>query len=145
MRLELRFPDGELAEEELRSLHMWLLADPAARRHAGPELGTSRAPVPGAQGDLLDVVSLVVGSGFNAATLALSLVAWRGTRPQQPTMTVERPDGMRITVAYSSAEEARRLIESLTDGPEGGVDRPADPEGGVDRPADPEGGDGHSA
>ncbi|MFJ6834892.1 hypothetical protein [Streptomyces sp. NPDC091209] len=115
VRLNLEFQDVQVPEAELRSLHMWLMADPVARRHAKPALGAS-CPLPsGAQGGTVDLVSLVVGSGFNAASLAMSLVAWRATRPQRPTVTVDRADGLTITISDSSAEEALRLIELLVD------------------------------
>jgi membrane-associated two-gene conflict system component 1 (EACC1) len=119
VRLKLEFRDIRVPEAELRSLHMWLMADPIARRHANPTLGASRSLPPGAQGGTVDLVSLVVSSGFNAASLALSLVSWRATRPQRPTVTVDRPDGVTITISDSSVEEARRLIESLLDGSTG--------------------------
>ncbi|MFD5780370.1 hypothetical protein [Streptomyces sp. NPDC126933] len=112
--------DEDTAEGELRSLHAWLLAEPAARRHARPVLDTARSPRAGAQGDTIDLISLVVSSGFSAASLALSMAAWRTTRPGQPVITVERPDGVRVTIADSSPEEMRRLLESLTGGGTGG-------------------------
>ncbi|RSN98504.1 hypothetical protein DMH26_18565 [Streptomyces sp. WAC 05379] len=57
----------------------------------------------------------MVSSGFSAASLAMSLISWRATRPQHPPVTVNRPGGLTITISGTSAEEARHLIESLTD------------------------------
>ncbi|WP_189110969.1 effector-associated constant component EACC1 [Streptomyces camponoticapitis] len=114
MRLGVGLEDEDTAEGELRSLHAWLLAEPAARRHARPVLGTARSPRAGAQGDVIDLISLAVSSGFAAASLALSIAAWRATRPGRPVVTVERPDGVRVTISDSSPEETRRLLESLT-------------------------------
>ncbi|MFJ2155357.1 hypothetical protein [Streptomyces sp. NPDC087856] len=134
VRLNLVFQDVQVPEAELRSLHMWLMADTAARRHAKPVLGTSRPLPPGAQGSTVDLVSLVVSSGFNAASLAMSVVAWRATRPRRPTVTVDRADGLTITISDSSAEEAQRLIELLVDhsgstsGPNG-LDGSGEPDG----------------
>lgn len=128
MQLMLGFLDVQVPEAELRSLHMWLMADPAARRHAKPTLGASQALAPGAQGGALDLVSLMVSSGFSAASLAMSVVSWRATRPQRPSVTVNRPDGLTITISDSSAEEARRLIESLADD-SGGTREPDDSDG----------------
>lgn len=115
--MQLRMSIGDMAspEGELRSLHEWLLADPAARRYARPLLNASRSSRPGAQGDVIDLVSLLVGSGFSAASLGLSLVSWQATRPQAPTITVERPDGQIVTISGSSADEAARLVELLVD------------------------------
>ncbi|WP_223188536.1 MULTISPECIES: effector-associated constant component EACC1 [unclassified Streptomyces] len=103
-----------MPEEELRSLHQWLLADPSARRCARPRLDSSRSLPPGAQGDVIDLVSLIVGSGFSAASLAVSLAGWRATRPQNPTVTLDRPDGGSITISASSPDEVRRFIEELS-------------------------------
>lgn len=114
VRLGVGLEDEDTAESELRSLHAWLLAEPAARRHARPVLGTARSPRAGAQGDVIDLISLAVSSGFAAASLALSIAAWRATRPGRPVVTVERPDGVRVTISDSSPEETRRLLESLT-------------------------------
>ncbi|MFI6084959.1 hypothetical protein ACIBBB_28990 [Streptomyces sp. NPDC051217] len=121
--------DEDTAEGELRSLHAWLLAEPAARRHARPVLDTARPSRAGAQGDVLDLISLVVSSGFGAGSLALSIAAWRATRPGRPVVTVERPDGARVTISDSSPEEMRRLLESLTDG---GTDDATDGDGDGD-------------
>jgi hypothetical protein len=62
---------------------------------------------------VIDVLSLVLGSAFNAATLTLSLISWRATRPQQPILTVRRPDGTTVEINTGSPEEARVLLERL--------------------------------
>ncbi|MFC9808071.1 MULTISPECIES: effector-associated constant component EACC1 [Streptomyces] len=100
-------------EAELRSLHSWLHSDRHTRRLAAPQLGAVDPPVPGAQGSVIDVLSLVLGSAFNAASLALSLINWRATRPQQPTLTVRRADGTTVEISTGSPEEARILLERL--------------------------------
>ncbi|MEU9187102.1 hypothetical protein AB0D14_21680 [Streptomyces sp. NPDC048484] len=134
VRLQLGFRDVRGPEAELRSLYMWLMADPAARRHAKPTLGASHPSTPGAQGDVLDLVSLVVSGGFSAASLAMSLVAWRATRPLHPSVTVDRPEGLTVTISGSSPEEARRLVELLVADSDGideaeEVDAVGDPDG----------------
>lgn len=122
MRVDLSVRCLDRSERELRALHDWLLLDAAARRWARPSLHASRSAPPGAQGDVVDLLSLVIGSGFNAASLALSVMAWRGTRPQPPTITFQRPDGQSVTISGSSPDEARRIIELLADGAENGDD-----------------------
>ncbi|MEU2358599.1 hypothetical protein ABZ599_37505 [Streptomyces misionensis] len=101
------------SERQLRSLYEWLLADPACRRHARPALESRTATVPGAQGGLIDVLSLVLGTGFNAASLAVAVAAWRCSRPGTPTLVVERPDGTRIVLTGATGEEAGRLLAEL--------------------------------
>jgi hypothetical protein len=100
-------------EAELRSLHSWLQSDRHTRRLAAPQLGAVDPPAPGAQGSVIDVLSLVLGSAFNAASLALSLISWRATRPQQPILTLRRPDGTTVEINTDSPDEARVLLERL--------------------------------
>ncbi|MFD4522763.1 hypothetical protein ACFWP7_02250 [Streptomyces sp. NPDC058470] len=100
-------------EAELRSLHGWLKSDRQTMRLAAPQLEAVGPPVPGAQGSVIDVLSLVLGSAFNAASLALSLISWRATRPQQSILTVRRPDGTAVEINTGSLEEARALLERL--------------------------------
>ncbi|MCX5357319.1 hypothetical protein OG864_00785 [Streptomyces sp. NBC_00124] len=115
MRVEVGVEDvsDRVREAELRSLHGWFQADRRAWRLAAPQLTAVDAPVPGAQGTAVEVLSLVLGSAFNAASLAVSLVSWRATRPQRPTLTVRRPDGTTITVSADSVDAARLLQERL--------------------------------
>ncbi|MFF5924408.1 hypothetical protein ACFY8C_39975 [Streptomyces flavochromogenes] len=105
--------EAAAAEQQLRSLHEWLLADAVCRRHAGPTLGSGAVTVPGAQGDLIDVLSLVLGTGFNAASLSVAIAAWRRSRPGSPTLVVERADGTRITLTGAANEDAGRLLAEL--------------------------------
>ncbi|MET8117508.1 effector-associated constant component EACC1 [Streptomyces prasinus] len=104
---------GESAEDEVRSLHDWLLLDRSFRRDARVELASSSVPVPGQQGAVLDLVSLVISSGISATSLGVSIASWRATRPQEPTITVERADGSKVTISGSSRDEAQRLLEQL--------------------------------
>ncbi|MEU6505203.1 MULTISPECIES: hypothetical protein [unclassified Streptomyces] len=105
--------NGLQTEAELRSLHGWLHTDRQTRRLTAPQLGAVDPPVPGAQGSVIDVLSLVLGSAFNAASLAVSLMSWRATRPQHPVLTVRRPDGVTVEISTSSVEEAQMLLERL--------------------------------
>ncbi|MFJ9105634.1 hypothetical protein ACIRJM_45125 [Streptomyces sp. NPDC102405] len=109
-----------LLETEAYSLYDWLRQESKIRKTAKLSMGSFEAPVPGAQGPLLDLVSLVVGSGFSAASLVVSIATWRDTRPQSPTVTVER-DGITVTVG-GSLEETQRLMEKLLTGTGSGDD-----------------------
>jgi hypothetical protein len=113
MQVMFRFA-GDSAEEQARSLHDWLLLDRDIRRAGVLEMTSSSASVAGQQGaTILDLVSLVLGNGISAASLGVSVASWRATRPQQPTITVERADGSKVTISGTSSDEARRLLEQL--------------------------------
>ncbi|MEW1926777.1 hypothetical protein [Streptomyces sp. NPDC088360] len=105
--------EGAAAEAELRSLRDWLRADRHTRLAAEPELRSAQAPPAGAQGSVVDVVSLIVGSAFNAASLAVSLVSWRATRRGRSALTVRRADGVVVEITSDSAEQAVQLLEQL--------------------------------
>ncbi|MFD8110106.1 MULTISPECIES: effector-associated constant component EACC1 [Streptomyces griseus group] len=119
MEIVIRLDEPKQAEEELRSLYTWLLSEPELRRHARLSLASSRAPEPGAQGDMIDVLSLVLGTSLNTGALALSIATWRSTRPRQITVTLERSDGRSVTVTATSPQEAQRAVESLLDNDSG--------------------------
>lgn len=112
MQVALQFA-GDSAEDHVRSLYEWLLLDRTVRREARVEMASSSVPVPGQQGTVLDLVSLVLGSGISAASLGVSIASWRATRPQEPTITVERGDGSKVTITGTSQEETQRLIAQL--------------------------------
>lgn len=69
------------ADGELLALYRWLRAEPLARRFAQVELGRSTPVPPDDMGGMFDLISLVLGSTFNAALLAVSIAQWRATRP----------------------------------------------------------------
>lgn len=103
-------------EAETRSLCDWLRLEPGIRRYANISMGSSTAPVPGAQGPVLDLVSLLVSSGFSAASLGVSIDTWRRQRQAHPTVSVER-DGTTVMIE-GSVLEARRLLEDLLRDPD---------------------------
>ncbi|MEU1826648.1 hypothetical protein ABZ502_29985 [Streptomyces abikoensis] len=112
--------DGDSAEEELRSLYVWLLADSQARRCADVAWGADVQTPANAMGGLLDVISLALGSGFSAASLAVSIIQWRSTRGGEgPSVTVELADGTKVTISEASLAEAERLLRFLDSPPQG--------------------------
>ncbi|MER5356891.1 hypothetical protein [Streptomyces sp. NPDC002785] len=108
---------GGGAEEELRSLSQWLEADSAVRRHVQIAPGTSRPLIPGQQGDLLDLITLVVSSGFSAASLAVSIASWRASRPTPPAVIVTRDAGERAEIpSDASSQETEASVRRLLEG-----------------------------
>ncbi|MCX5500215.1 hypothetical protein OG887_12605 [Streptomyces sp. NBC_00053] len=117
MEIIIQCGDGSSgAEDELRSLGQWLEADSAVRRHVQVVPGTARSAMPGQQGDLLDLITLVVSSGFSAASLAVSIASWRASRPGPSAALVMRTEGEQAEIpGDASGEEAearaRRFLE----------------------------------
>ncbi len=115
VRLEMRVESAA----ELRSLQGWLRSDPEVRRSATVEVrGT--APQPGEMGTAMDVLQLVTGNGWSAASFVLALVAWRQTRPQRGRLEIHRGDTVYVLTGHSD-EEVERLIRALD------TDRDEDP------------------
>ncbi|MGW2689557.1 effector-associated constant component EACC1 [Streptomyces sp. NPDC001414] len=61
---------------ELRSLQGWLRADPEARRSVAVGVGGG-VPGRGDMGSVVDVLELVTGNGWSAASFVLAVAAWR--------------------------------------------------------------------
>ncbi|MEU3829801.1 hypothetical protein AB0F36_31480 [Streptomyces sp. NPDC029080] len=108
VRLEVRV---DSAAGELRSLQGWLRADPEVRRSAAVEVGGG-VPGPGEMGTGLDVLGLVTGNGWSAASFVLALVAWRESRPQRPRVEVRRGD-VTVVLTDCSEEEIERVVRVL--------------------------------
>ncbi|MFH9587016.1 hypothetical protein ACH4MW_15105 [Streptomyces luteogriseus] len=109
--LSVRIAGGDSDDEVLRSFARWLEEEPEIRRHA---VTTWSAAPPGAgeMGGTLEVVKLVLDSGFQLANFALAYTAWRSTRPDAPAVTVSRGD-LRITLNSSDPEVVARLLREL--------------------------------
>ena len=108
MRLEVRVG---LAVGELRSLQGWLRADPGVRRSAAVEVGGG-VPGPGEMGTGLDVLQLVTGNGWSAASFVLAVVAWRQSRPQRPQVEIRRGETV-VVLTDCSQEEIERAVRVL--------------------------------
>ncbi|MFF2308177.1 hypothetical protein ACFVVP_37435 [Streptomyces sp. NPDC058128] len=108
VRLEVRVQSDA---KELRSLQGWLRSDPDVRRTAATEVQGS-APRPGEMGSALDVLQLVTGNGWSAASFVLALVAWRQTRPQRPRVEIHRGDTV-IVLTDCTADEIERATRAL--------------------------------
>ncbi|MGA5369979.1 effector-associated constant component EACC1 [Streptomyces griseoincarnatus] len=105
--------NSDEAEGELRSLTQWLSADLSVRRHVQAVPGTAGPAVPGQQGDVIDIISLLISSGLSAAALGMSIASWRATRPQVPTLIVERPDGLKVEITGHSSTEVEEIIRRV--------------------------------
>lgn len=111
MQITIRCEDADTAGELAASLHQWLLDEPDARRHAEVRL-VGAEPVEGELGFVLDMVQLVVSSGFSAASLGYTVAQWKKVNAPQLTMSFER-NGRPVTVRGTDAEEIARAVRQL--------------------------------
>jgi hypothetical protein len=114
MTIEIRI-SGPMADEELASLYQWLRAEPDVRRHALISL-TSAKPQEGELGAVLDTIQMVVGDGFQLASLALAYASWQAsrtkTRPDQ-VVSVER-DGVKVSISSADPDVVERIVHELS-------------------------------
>ncbi|MFD7610759.1 hypothetical protein [Streptomyces sp. NPDC059828] len=96
---------------DLRSLQAWLRSDPDVRRSAVTEL-RGNTPQPGEMGTALDMLQLVTGNGWSAASFVLALVAWRQTRPQRPRVEIRRGETV-IVLTDCTPEDIERATRAL--------------------------------
>jgi Effector Associated Constant Component 1 len=112
MQIQIRCV-GEDSEAGCGDLYRWLLDDPDARRNAQLEL-RSIGP---AEGDLgvMEILQLVVGSGFSAAALGVSIAQWKQQlMAAGPRFSISfEKDGRKVTVSGSNPEEIERAIQEL--------------------------------
>ncbi|MFD4700943.1 effector-associated constant component EACC1 [Streptomyces niveus] len=111
----------EPADDELRSLLTWLRRDPDIRRTASVEM-CEQPPREGEMGAVSDILQLVTENGWSAANFALTLAAWKQTRPRASRVTVRHEDFVDALTDCSDEEIERitRLLqESRRNGGEG--------------------------
>ncbi|WP_146164003.1 effector-associated constant component EACC1 [Pseudosporangium ferrugineum] len=96
--------------EDAESLHRWLRGEQAVR--VDGRLARGRDGDPETMGTLLDVLTLVIGSGLSAGQLALAVASWRDSRRPSPRVTIVHtgPDGSVIRI---EAEDHRALTAAL--------------------------------
>ncbi|MEU6260476.1 hypothetical protein [Streptomyces sp. NPDC047043] len=112
VQFQIQVPSSR-QESELRSLQGWLRHEPATRA-ATVSLG-GKTPAPGSMGQLFDVLELVTGNGWSAASFVLSVLTWRQTRPRPPQVVIRRGE-VEISLAEGSEEEVRALVAALEQG-----------------------------
>ncbi|MGH8875841.1 MAG: effector-associated constant component EACC1 [Stackebrandtia sp.] len=107
---------GAKADEDLLSLARWLEVDYGVRRHVRITHGTTQAAVPGQQGDVIDLIALVLSSGFSGASLAVAIASWRDSRSKPTTLTFERADGRKVELSGDlSANDLAEMIRSVVE------------------------------
>ncbi|MGW3014370.1 effector-associated constant component EACC1 [Streptomyces sp. NPDC001219] len=111
MQITIRCEGADTAGELAQSLYQWLLDEPDARRHAEVRL-VGAEPVEGELGFVLDLVQLVVSSGFSAGSLGYTVAQWKKMNAPQLSVTFER-NGRTVTVSGTDAEVIERAVQQL--------------------------------
>ncbi|MGW0664301.1 effector-associated constant component EACC1 [Streptodolium elevatio] len=105
--------DGSDAAEDVRHLYRWLRDADQLRYDARVELASAEAPDGAAMGPALDVIDIVLASGFSAASLAATLAMWRSSRPRAGSATL-MVGATTVTVQDGSPETIRAIVDALT-------------------------------
>jgi hypothetical protein len=109
VRVRLRV-DGD-DPDVLRSLRGWLQEDDAVGAHG--DVTWSPDGAPDQMGIVMDVLTLVLGTGLSAAQLVLAVAQWRQSRHPAPVVTIIRPDGVTVRIGASSAEPLEEVARTL--------------------------------
>jgi hypothetical protein len=111
MRVLLRVGGG--SSDDVESLHRWLRREHAVAAHG--KLSWARGDDPTQMGILVDVLTLILGSGLSAAQLAVTLMEWRRSRPGNPaiTITCTSPDGASIRIDAATPETLVAAVRAL--------------------------------
>jgi membrane-associated two-gene conflict system component 1 (EACC1) len=101
------------SEADAESLFRWLRDEPGAR--ADGRLARAENDDPEELGPLIDVLTLVIGSGFSAAQLVLAVKQWRESRPRPPELVVTHvhPDGSTTRIEASTPEALETALREL--------------------------------
>ena len=110
MAVELRLECE--STEDIESLHRWLRREQAIRVDGG--LARALDEDAEAMGALLDVLTLVIGSGLSAGQLALAVASWRDSRQPSPKVTITHTAADGATTRIEAADHAA-LAAALTE------------------------------
>jgi hypothetical protein len=101
---------------DIRELTQWLRRQTEVRRHG--RLTERGGPAdPEAMSDLLDAITLVVGTGLSTAQLLLAIVGWRQARREpDPPVVIVISGNRKVIVDIDDVDELMRRL-----GPESGI------------------------
>lgn len=111
MRVQLRVSGDD--PDAVRSLREWLSDERAVRAHGDLSYGSTDDPQH--MGVAVDVLTVLLSSGFSAAQLAFAIVQWRASRHPAPIVTITRQmgDGTTVEVESSDPEAIARAVANL--------------------------------
>ncbi|TDD76497.1 effector-associated constant component EACC1 [Actinomadura rubrisoli] len=100
--------DGDSADDELRSLHQWLLREPVIYQDMDLKL-VSKQPEQGQMGAALDLITLTVTSTLQLPSVIDAINGWRRTRRRETQITVERGD-VKVTITGADPEAVIKAL-----------------------------------
>ncbi|MDT0547439.1 MULTISPECIES: hypothetical protein [Streptomyces] len=111
VEIGFRFDEGDDEGEALRSLYRHLYRDDSLERTSTVELREA-PPLEGAMGGVWDTVNIVLTHATALSGLAVSVAAWRQSRPSAPPLNAQS-NRTTVTVQTDDPEAVRRLLEAL--------------------------------
>jgi Effector Associated Constant Component 1 len=103
---------GEDDQESLLSFYEWLMDDRDIRTTADIDLVEAR-PQPGSMAGEIELISLLVSSGFNIASLAVAIAGWWATRTAPLPVRIE-VNSVQIIVDDTEPETIEKIIKVLS-------------------------------
>ena len=110
MPVRLRLECDSTADAE--SLHRWLRREQAIRVNG--ELARETVHESETMGTLLDVLTLLLGTGLSAGQLALAIAGWRETHRPPPKVTITHTAADGAVTRIEATDEAA-LVAALTE------------------------------
>ena len=104
---------GSQAQEDLLSLHEWLLEDPDVHRGAKIELLPGKGK-PGDRSATLEIISLITSGAFSGANLTVAIMNWRSNRPNAGKVVL-KSGGVTVRARDTSSATVQKLMEALAD------------------------------
>jgi len=86
---------------DVEALHRFLRDERAVSAYG--DLAWGRSDKPDQMGIVIDVLTLVLGSGLSAAQLVFAIAQWWASRPVPPAVTISRGDRSGTTVRIEAA------------------------------------------
>jgi hypothetical protein len=103
---------GENSLEALQAVHDWLVDDRDIRTKAEIKVVEARSG-DGSMAADIGLISLVVSSGFNIASLGVAIAGWRATRAAPPPMRIEAK-GVEVTIDGSEPGTAEKIAKAFS-------------------------------
>jgi hypothetical protein len=99
--------------DDTESLYRWLRDEPAVR--VDGRLARAASDDAEELGTLIDVLTVILGSGLSAGQLALAVQQWRESRAKRPVVTVTHtaPDGHVTRIQSTDPEAFSRALHDL--------------------------------